>query len=193
MKTADSKLRLNNQGFTLIELLVVIAIIGLLSSIVLASLNTARAKARDAKRMEDLAQIRTALELYYSDHGYYPPAHGTTGGCPGWDCNGYNYSIDGTWANFQEDLAPYMSDVPVDPINNCGGPWNYGCYSYSYGNVGRSGSALNPNARVQYDLTAQLEDPNSPYRCASKQYTLFFDNQPWCGPYTGQVYEASPD
>lgn len=59
-------------GFTLIELLVVIAVIGLLGSIVLASLNSARAKSRDAKRRSDLAQLRTALELYYSNHGNYP-------------------------------------------------------------------------------------------------------------------------
>ncbi|OHA09369.1 MAG: hypothetical protein A3B37_02285 [Candidatus Sungbacteria bacterium RIFCSPLOWO2_01_FULL_59_16] len=59
-------------GFTLIELLVVIAIIGLLASIVFASLNSARAKARDAKRRSDLNQLRTALELYYSNHGNYP-------------------------------------------------------------------------------------------------------------------------
>lgn len=61
-----------SRGFTLIELLVVIAIISLLSSIVLSSLNSARAKARDAKRLLDMHQIQTALELYYNDYGYYP-------------------------------------------------------------------------------------------------------------------------
>lgn len=60
------------KGFTLIELLVVVAIIGILSSVVLASLNSARMKARDTKRMTNLTQIWTALEMYYNDHGYYP-------------------------------------------------------------------------------------------------------------------------
>ena len=60
------------RGFTLIELLVVIAIIGILSSIVLASLNTARAKARDARRLSDLKELQTALELYFSDYNSYP-------------------------------------------------------------------------------------------------------------------------
>ena len=55
-----------DRGFTLIELLVVIAIIGLLSSIVLASLNGARKKGRDARRLADLKQLQVALELYYS-------------------------------------------------------------------------------------------------------------------------------
>jgi len=54
-----------SMGFTLIELLVVISIIGLLSSIVLTSVNSARAKARDARRLADLRQIQNALALYY--------------------------------------------------------------------------------------------------------------------------------
>ena len=57
----------NKKGFTLIELLVVIAIIGILSAIGLVSLNGAREKARDAKRKSDLAQVSTALALYYDD------------------------------------------------------------------------------------------------------------------------------
>ena len=52
-------------GFTLLELMVVIAIIGILSAIVLVSLNTARIKARDVRRVTDIKQIQEALELYY--------------------------------------------------------------------------------------------------------------------------------
>jgi len=55
------------RGFTLIELLVVIAIIGLLSSVVLASLNSARQKSRDARRLSDIKQLQTALELIFDD------------------------------------------------------------------------------------------------------------------------------
>jgi prepilin-type N-terminal cleavage/methylation domain-containing protein len=66
-----------NRGFTLIELLVVIAIIGLLSSIVLASLNSARAKGRDGQRRSDLSQLQIAIELYYDKNGSYP-TDGTT-------------------------------------------------------------------------------------------------------------------
>lgn len=65
-------LRNKNKGFTLIELLVVIAIIGLLASVVLLALNSARAKSRDAKRLADIRQIASALELYFNDQNGYP-------------------------------------------------------------------------------------------------------------------------
>ena len=67
------KLKQNQKGFTLIELLVVIAIIGLLASVVLLALNSARQKSRDAKRLADVRQIASALELYFdasSPNGY---------------------------------------------------------------------------------------------------------------------------
>lgn len=59
------------RGFTLIELLVVIAIIGILASIVLVSLNSARNKGKDARVVSDVQQIRTALESGYNG-SYYP-------------------------------------------------------------------------------------------------------------------------
>ncbi len=68
MKTSTKR------GFTLIELLVVIAIIGILSSIVLASLNSARKKGRDARRVADIKQLQLALELYYDANSQYPAA-----------------------------------------------------------------------------------------------------------------------
>jgi len=65
-------------GFTLIELLVVIAIIGILSATVLVSLNSARGKANDAKIRADMRQLSLALNLYYDEHGSYPPGVDTT-------------------------------------------------------------------------------------------------------------------
>jgi len=60
------------KGFTLVELLVVIAIIGLLSTLAVVSLGSARSKARDARRISDIRQIQTALELYFASNGAYP-------------------------------------------------------------------------------------------------------------------------
>ena len=70
------------RGFTLIELLVVIAIIGILSSVVLASLNSARKKGRDARRLADIKQIQLALELYYDASSAYPATLGSTSSSP---------------------------------------------------------------------------------------------------------------
>jgi prepilin-type N-terminal cleavage/methylation domain-containing protein len=61
----------NNKGFTLIELLVVVAIIGILSSIVLASLNTARNKGQDASAKGSLSSARASAELYFDEYGDY--------------------------------------------------------------------------------------------------------------------------
>lgn len=91
-------------GFTLIELLVVVAIIGMLASVVLASLNGAREKSRDARRLSDMRQLQTALELYYSDNGNQYPASGA---------NDFLSNVSG--------LTPsYIAALPSDPMHDPG-------------------------------------------------------------------------
>lgn len=186
-------------GFTLIELMIVIAIIGLLSSMVSVSLSYARIKARDARRISDLAQIRTALELYYSDHGTYPPIYNNSN----YNINAYYYSFNSSWDELALALRPYIS-LPKDPINNTCSPWEEpatgGCYSYTYGNVGNGNGVVNGHQTTdEYDLTARLENPLNPHRCEGKNYTFAFGDLRWCGPniWNGNIsagkyiYEAS--
>jgi len=101
--------RKSGAGFTLIELLVVIAIIGILASVVLASLNTAREKARDAQRLSDMHQIRTALELFYLEYGRYP---GPTDGVV------TQGSFIGTGEPIDAALGKFMGGVPKDPLHD---------------------------------------------------------------------------
>lgn len=136
--------RAPSKGFTLIELLVVIAIIGLLSSVVLASLNSARIKARDTKRAQEMHSIYLAINLYYDQYGCLPRTSGSS--CAGSgsysesNAGGWDFSSQGGFMDFLK-TAGFISNVPVDPTNNMtgdGGPagtysFRYYCYPYPSG------------------------------------------------------------
>lgn len=68
-----------NKGFTLIELLVVIAIIGILSAVVISSLNTARMRSRDTKRLSELKSLQVAIEMAKTDGTSPPEVYNHTG------------------------------------------------------------------------------------------------------------------
>ena len=114
-------------GFTLIELLVVISIIGFLASMAVFALNTARLKSRTAKRVADLKQISTALEMYYDTNNGYPNSGGNWDGI--YSCWG-----DST-TNWIAGLAPtYIGQLPRDPRNhtNCGEQYIYTSNGINY-------------------------------------------------------------
>ena len=94
----------------MVELLVVIAIIGILATLLLLQLGVARQRARDAKRIADVNQSRTALELYFDDNGGYPQ--------------------QATYAALGALLVPkYLTLLPIDPLN-------VAPYSYNYAYTG---------------------------------------------------------
>jgi prepilin-type N-terminal cleavage/methylation domain-containing protein len=155
-----TRIKIKN-GFTLIELLIVIAIIGLLSSIILTSVVSAREKARRTAALETIRQLQKALEMYATDTGYYPPdvnrgwdpglvkplPYDATGS--GQDCNttpgsctcGVYLPCTGPYPiGFSSDWltsipknwrGPYISKWPTNT------PWG-GVYDYNYWSVPQS-------------------------------------------------------
>lgn len=99
---------MKKKAFTLIELLVVIAIIGILATISVIALSNARAKSRDAKRVADIKQMSTALELFFNDKGYYPPEEMLNStSSPVYLGSIYSTSTNGT--------TTYMQIIPTAP------------------------------------------------------------------------------
>jgi prepilin-type N-terminal cleavage/methylation domain-containing protein len=125
-----------SRGFTLVELLVVIAIISVLATLLLLQLGVARAKARDAKRIADINQVRSALELYFDDNGSYLATNIMTG------------------------LKPvYLINVPRDPLAaGCTDTYN----GTAAGSVNCYGYAWNPaTSPARFQVWAELEQRNT--------------------------------
>ncbi len=124
------------RGFTLVELLVVIAIISILATLLLLQLGSARAKARDVKRIADINQVRSAIEQYFDQNGFYPATEA-----------------------LGSLLAPtYLTNLPVDPLAGaCAAGYSGAvvgaaqCYGYAWS------AATNP---TKYHIWAELEQPN---------------------------------
>ncbi|MDP9248941.1 MAG: type II secretion system GspH family protein [bacterium] len=104
------------KGFTLIELLVVVSIISLLTSIVMSSLNQARAQARDVKARAEFSQVQKALMLYFDKYGKYP--NETRFGASPWTDNFDNMAS-------QLVAEGFLTAVPVAPANHTYAYYNY--------------------------------------------------------------------
>lgn len=131
-----------SKGFTLIELLVVIAIIGLLASIILASLNTARQKGRDARRVADVKEIQLALELYYDANSTYPPDTVTLAATP-------------SAASIPALNPTFISVLPTDPSQPGSGA---SPYYYQYESLATDGTTACTSVPCSnYVVIAHLE------------------------------------
>lgn len=144
---------MNKKGFTLIELLVVIAIIGLLSTLAVVSLNNARAKSRDAKRIADVKQVQTALELYYNENNGYP-VQGTSG------------TIEGSTAL----LTGFMAVVPSAP-DPADGTCTDAQNTYTYQSItnvpGACSTAPCASYRLQFCLGGATGELAAGVKCAT--------------------------
>ncbi len=124
----------SGKGFTLIELLVVVAILGVLATITMVSLSDARARSRDARRVQDMKTLQDALALYQTRVTLYPDASTAI-------------TINGTTDVLSLALKSEgsMSSVPVDPLNRAQGGVNY---FYTYQSL---------SSRTSYAITYCLE------------------------------------
>lgn len=118
--------RTDFRGFTIVELLIVIVVIAILAAITIVSYQGIQARARDARRTQDVSTITKALEMYYIDNGQFPP--GVVSGSS-WSMTG-----NSSWSNLAAYLVPkYISVLPADPISTPGiFPYNAAAYNYAY-------------------------------------------------------------
>jgi len=144
-------------GFTLIELLVVVAIIGILATVVLSSLSSARERARDARRLSDMKTIYTALVQYDLDNGFVAitRSYGEHNG-GGWD----DSNVKGFMTFLVDD--GYLPVPVVDPINDDTYRYQYFCYESG----SRRGVTLkyvreSDGAQVRYSRDFPLGDVNT--------------------------------
>ncbi|MFZ3073523.1 MAG: type II secretion system protein [Minisyncoccales bacterium] len=151
------------KGFTLIELLVVISIIGVLSGLVMVTMQDMRAGARDARRRQDLAQVAKAVELYNLEYDSYVIKNsGHTGSGTGW----FNY-VDG--ATYTRSIAEALSvdggkiPIVVDPTGatTCNPTVRY-CYMFY-----RCGNGFFIYAKLEKPSAADIATCNADSCCPS--------------------------
>lgn len=146
-----------NKGFTLIELLVVIAIIAILSTVVMAGLNSARAKSRDAKRIADIKSLQKALDLYSDTCGGYPMLG--AGAYVGIDATDSvvgdlrTSTTDGTCTT--ETFGDFMSILPVTPQPN-GTDYGY-CSTPDGAAIDSTSCSSAAGDNTSYQMTFTLE------------------------------------
>lgn len=141
------------KGFTLIELLVVIAIIVIIAALIIINLATARTKARDSRRVQDLDTMRTAVESYIDENSGTPPGTVNTT---------YHSATTPAWenpnTNFRSALVPsLLSALPLDPRN---GILISGTDSYRYA-FRHNGSQYELNTILERNTALAIKDGGS--------------------------------
>lgn len=176
------------KGFTLIELLVVISIIGILSSIVVVGLDSAKTSSRDARRIADIKNIQLALALYYQDNGHYP-------------CRLSDQSVSSVAGCSPQFSGTYMNTIPTDPLsssvsaidykysglvqtnfNDGLAPCSLGVRSYHLGAVmeNSSGSYMSQDDVISTAVSGHITINGLPYIRCNSSLGNFHGDAPLC-------------
>lgn len=173
--------RLSRSGFTLIELLIVIAIMAVITTLLMANFSGARERSRDIKRKADLAALKNALQLYYTDYGHYPDDGGDLKihGCGNLGtstCNWTSGSVAGSVfsAGIAPNVSTYLGVIPGDPINTGA----IGSQQYAYCTNPVTMPQGSDCTKVDFILYTTLENKSDPdiaksqSRCGVSQSTI---------------------
>jgi len=128
------------QGFTLVEMLIVIAIIAVLSTLILRGIGGALPKSRDARRIGDLRNVQSSLELYYSKQGTYPKAE--------------------NWDDLQTEMKVVLGEnfkLPKDPSG--------GTYYYCPGAESIAGAVNSYVLGAQLEVTSSTDETLTGITC----------------------------
>jgi len=124
-----------SRGFTIVELLIVIVVIGILAAITIVAYSGIQSRARDTRRMQDLASLATATKLYAADNNDDYAAINCGSGGNGWLGSDYDGAGPAVSINTCLTQNGYLPKVLTDPSGSstCGG---LGCYAYMKGSCG---------------------------------------------------------
>lgn len=107
-----------SRGFTILELIIVIAVIGLMATLAVLSLQSARARTRDAQRISDVTALRNALTGYWLEKASYPSSGGVDLGKAGTNTGALSSAVGGFTDASQTQGTVYLPHVPTGPKQN---------------------------------------------------------------------------
>lgn len=157
-------------GFTIVELLIVIVVIAILAAISIVAYNGIQNRARNSARQEAVSTITKALELYYTENGFYPNATTYSPGSTKINSS-WSTTADGSWTNLETVLKRYVSRLPTPPTSSAaaaisgGDNFDY----YGFANATYCGSSTGQGYLLTYHLDGGAQTNTLSGTCSGTQ------------------------